>query len=109
MTGFPPNTLLVTLSPPGNTYYLSSTHTPASPPSPTCGYSSDSEFASKRAERDGYAPGGLSPIVPWGAFAKELSPHTGRHLTNDGTSTPKRTAHTTAYQQLFEYVLSVFS
>lgn len=107
LTGVPPNTLLVTLSPPGITYYLSST-TPASPPSPTCGYSSDSEFSSKRAERDGHTPGGLPVIVPWGAPTKELSPHSGRHLMSDGASTPKHTVHTTAYQQLFESVLSIF-
>ncbi len=99
----PPNTLLVTLTPPGTTYYLPSVRMPLPRPrSPSVGYSSDPEFASKKIERGDFASD--STVVPLiEPFARESVGSRMGHNTNVGTNTPVK-AVTHSYPQLFEYV-----
>ncbi|KAF9454951.1 hypothetical protein P691DRAFT_799958 [Macrolepiota fuliginosa MF-IS2] len=102
----PSNTLLLTLKPPGKTYYLPSLQTPLThPPSPTLGYSSDPEFLSK-VNRDDHvgAPAGVS-VVELPTESSTTSLNARNHNSSDGTNTPaKGLTRTAAYQQLFELV-----
>lgn len=104
----PSNTLLVTLSPPGKTYYLPSLQLPSphSPPSPTPGYSSEPEITPKKANRDGHVFGDSASTQPAGLAVGELaSPCVQHRRSSGGTNTPaKGSVRTAAYQQLFEYV-----
>lgn len=97
----PPNTLLVTLNPPGKTYYLPSAQIPPPRPgSPSLGYSSDPEFISKRIKRDDLASD--STVIPFAEppAGESVGSRMGHH-TNFGTNTPAK-GFTHSYPQLFE-------
>ncbi|KAF5356162.1 hypothetical protein D9756_003986 [Leucocoprinus leucothites] len=101
----PPNTLLVTLKPPGKAYYLPLSHAPLPrSPSPGLGYSSDPEFAFKRSKPEDHiseATASSEEHTLDGTRSARVRLHKGN---DDKNTPPKGLARTATYQQLFEFV-----
>jgi len=92
----PSKTLLVTLKPPGQIFYLPHFQMqPLRPPSPGFGYSSDPEYTLKKTKMEGVTS--FDERIPEDT-ASVQSPKDG-----DSTNIPvKGLACTASYQQLFE-------
>lgn len=100
-SGLPPKTLLVTLKPPGQIFYLPHFQMQLLHPSyPGLGYSSDPEYTLKKTK--------LEDVNQTSSFDEHIPEDTARvqpRKDGDSTNIPvKGLAYTASYQQLFEWV-----
>jgi len=105
-SNLPSNTLLTTLSPPGQTFYLPSSHTSHSrSPTPSVGYTSDPESEVRKVKQGSdhllAAAGSSGPAVDVVALSRRRH-RRGAGVTSEST---RDTAKTAGWQDLFKCVL----
>jgi UV radiation resistance-associated gene protein len=100
----PSNTLLITLSPPGETFYLPSRHPGRIPsPSPSVGYASDPELEVRKVKQSSDAVISEPADQTDGSITQSRRRHGAGFRPYDLTEVSK----TATWENLFKFVVSV--
>ncbi|KAL0950596.1 hypothetical protein HGRIS_007390 [Hohenbuehelia grisea] len=101
----PSNTLLVTLTPPGQVFYLPPSQYPPSPPTPSAGYNSDPELEVRVAKQSsGQPPSSTQDVILSPAQLVSRSRRRHRKALESTPNTIEDSVKTAGWQDIFKLV-----